>query len=393
MNLHVSGRRASPARQAAAVIALSCTAAAAARAQHAEGWVDLQSTRLRFADTVEATAQGISPALRISWPLASLAISGTAAELSRAWSVDATANGSLFTPSRRGISGELAATAGGSTHQDGTHTGIALGTLRLHADGAAIGAWIGAGAGATWDGAAWRPIRQGELGVWTGSRLLSLTLAAEPTVISDSIRYTDLAAEADWTPGRLEVGAVAGGRTGASRLPALASDARTWGSLSLAAWLTDHAALVVAAGTYPVDYAQGFPGGRFASLGLRIGSRPRIATEAPPPQGQRAVSQIVPADVGAPERGRVRLARARAGAYIEIFAPGARTVQVNGDFTAWSPVALHKAPSGWWRMPGPAQRGTYQMVIRIDGGAWQPPAGVPVVRDEFGGASGAVTVQ
>lgn len=113
-------------------------------AQRVTSTLDVQGTRLRYADTVDATATGISPSLRLDWSHALLSASGTYAQLSSAWSADGGVDGALFTPSRGPLSAELAGTVSGSTHQDGTRTGMAIGMGRLHLDGESAGLWSGA---------------------------------------------------------------------------------------------------------------------------------------------------------------------------------------------------------------------------------------------------------
>ena len=355
-------------------------------AQRVTSTLDVQGTRLRYADTVDATATGLTPAVRLDWKYGLLSASGTYAQLSSAWSADGAVDGALFTPSRGPLSAELAGTAGGSTHQDGTRTGMMIGMGRLHLDGESAGLWIGAGGGATSDGFVWRGVKQGEAGAWVSNGPASLTLTAEPTVVDDSIRYTDMTADAGWTAGRLELDAVGGARGGA-HLPSVASNATAWGSVRAVVWLASRVALMGSAGTYPVDYTQGFPGGRFASIGVRLSLTPRA----------RAVPEIGPSPepVAAAVAGgvsRVDLVPGGKGSVLRVLAPGARSVEVNGDFTSWAPRALIPAGQGWFTLPAPIASGTYQMNVRVDGGTWVVPPSLTVVRDEFGGSSGVLVV-
>lgn len=356
-----------------------------AGAQRVTSSLDVQGTRLRYADTVDATATGLTPSVRLDWGHGLLSASGTYAQLSSAWSADGSVDGAVFTPSRGPFSAELAATVGGSTHQDGTRTGMAIGMGRLHFDGQSSGLWIGAGGGATSDGFVWRGVRQGEAGAWLSNGPASLTLTAEPTIVDDSIRYTDLTAEGGWTAGRLELGAVGGARAGA-HLPSVASNATAWGSVRAMVWVASRVALLGSAGTYPVDYTQGFPGGRFASVGVRLSLSPRARpAEVPVP--------VEPVAAAAGGVSKVQLVPRANGAVLQVFAPGARTVEVNGDFTGWTPRALAPAGQGWFTLPAPIAAGTYQMNVRVNGGEWLVPPSLAVVRDEFGGSSGVLVVR
>lgn len=370
---------------ALAPLALAAIAPASAKSQRVTSSVDLQETRLRYADTVDANAMGITPSIRADWDLATLSAFGTYAQLANAWSADGSAAGSLFTPARHGWSGELSGTLGGSTHEDGTRTAAITGTGRLHLDGAHAGAWVGAGAGTTSDGFVWRGVRQGEAGLWLGSGPASVTLAAFPTAVDDSIRYTDLSAQGSWQSGRLELDALLGSRAGA-HLPAIASSATTWGSASAALWVLSRAAIVASAGTYPVDYTQGFPGGRFASIGIRI-----ALTRRPPDAAVADVAGAVLPPAGGIQDFRVDPI-SQGMTVVRVRAPNARTVEMMGDLTAWKTQSLAPAGGGWYTLSIPATPGSSQLVLRIDGGDWSPPPGIPTVRDEFGGTTGVVVI-
>lgn len=370
----------------AATIAAATLAPATAPGQRISSSVDLQESRLRYADTVDANAMGITPSVRADWALASISAYGTYARLASAWSADGSAAASLFTPARHGWSGELSGMLGGSTHQDGTRTAAAIGIGRLHLDGALAGAWLGAGGGTTSDGFVWRAVRQGEAGLWLGSGPGSLTLTALPTTVDDSIRYTDLSAQGSWHTGRLELDALLGSRAGA-RLPSIASNATTWGNASVAVWVLSRAALVASAGTYPVDYTQGFPGGRFASVGVRLALTPR-----------RTGGDVADVDLpSSPSAGGIADFRtdplSHGTTVIRVRARGARTVEVMGDLTGWKPRQLTPTGNGWYTLMLPADRGSSQIVLRTDAGAWGPPPGVPTVHDEFGGTTGVIVIQ
>ncbi|NIP79296.1 MAG: hypothetical protein GWM90_08825, partial [Gemmatimonadetes bacterium] len=120
----------------------------------------------------------------------------------------------------------------------------------------------------------------------------------------------------------------------------------------------------------------------FARLGLRMHlTGPDAAAPAPP------------APAGDPDGAHLG-ARARVDGgerpTLRITAPGARSVEVRGDFTGWEPRAMEATGSGRWMFPVPA--GVHRFDLRLDGGDWGVPAGVPVVRDEFTGAPVAVVV-
>ncbi len=76
---------------------------------------------------------------------------------------------------------------------------------------------------------------------------------------------------------------------------------------------------------------------------------------------------------------------------IAITARNARTVEIAGDFTGWDPVELRQE-RGRWVIDWPLEAGTYRCNIRIDGGAWTVPDGLPSVQDDFGGEVGVLVV-
>jgi hypothetical protein len=70
-------------------------------------------------------------------------------------------------------------------------------------------------------------------------------------------------------------------------------------------------------------------------------------------------------------------------------------VELAGDFTDWQPVLLTRrggADTLAWCGQFIVRAGAHRVVIRVDGGAWQPPKGVPVVNDSFDGLVGLLVV-
>ena len=89
----------------------------------------------------------------------------------------------------------------------------------------------------------------------------------------------------------------------------------------------------------------------------------------------------------------VVVARGDAGTTrISVDAPGARVVEIAGDFTDWKPVPLARGADGWWSVARALPPGVRQLAVRADGGAWMPPPGLAVTRDEFGEPVGLLVV-
>jgi len=298
--------------------------------------------------------------------------------------------------------GELSASAGAAATTGLSRTGQAIGVARAHLMGTRGGAWGGVGGGSAWDGVAWRPVGQLEGGAWARVGIVTAVASATPTTVNDTLRYTDAAMALRLTAPGLELGASLGFRRG-RQLPAYAANDRAWGGASAAIWFLDWAAIVGSAGSYPVDLTQGFPGGRYAMLGVRLGARPvqagarnlkrdrtsgRAASGADPLDVTRAAG-VHAMTLGPAPRGST----ARGERTLRVHAPVAARVEIAGDFSGWRPVALARAGDGWWAGQVTLAPGTHQMAVRADGGAWLVPPGLPALADEFGGSVGLLVIK
>ena len=63
-------------------------------------------------------------------------------------------------------------------------------------------------------------------------------------------------------------------------------------------------------------------------------------------------------------------------------------VEVMGDFSAWEPLALRRVNGARWALAVRMEPGVHQIQVRVDGGAWSPPAGLPTASDGFNGDVG-----
>lgn len=352
--------------------------------------IDFTGADLRYADTLNATSFGVSPALELQSTRASLRAAGTFSRLGTAgWSMQGAIGGGLYSPAAGPFIGELAGSAGASAHRDGNRTGRWLAGVRGHVLGSRSGLWIGGAAGRGWDGVAWRNIRQLDVGGWAGGADRSALVSLTPSIVDDTIHYVDTQVALDWAVRSLEWSALAGFRAG-DRVAALGGTQKAWGSVSLVAWLMPWAGLVAGAGTYPVDLTQGFPGGRFITLGVRVRPpAPPVAPAASLASAAAAAPAHASGDMEAlharpAERGKVTL---------RIRAAKASRVEINGDFTLWQPVPLVREGAGWWTVTLPIEPGTHQMVARTDNGDWVVPPGLTAVADEFAGSVGILVVQ
>jgi hypothetical protein len=359
---------------------LSGLLAVPACAQHARASIDAGALNMQYADSIDANAIAVTPSFWIDSRQAAFSSTATLSQFAGGgWSAQGSADGSLFTPRMGLFIGEIEGSAGGSTRNDGSRTGQVLASARAHISSDRRGIWLGAGIGGTWDGVEWRNVRQGEAAAWTRVDNASLFLSATPVVVDDSIRYTDGEIAGELNLARVDLDASAGFRAG-SRLPTLGGTAKSWGSASITGWIASRIAVVASAGTYPVDLTQGFPGGRFASLSIRFGSRrytpPRAPVLAPLPRSSFML--------GNPERGTRQ---------IRIRMPSADKVEIMGDFTGWAPVALQSEGNEWWSVRLPVKPGIHELNVRFNGGEWTVPRGMEKKSDEFGGAVGVFVVQ
>jgi hypothetical protein len=341
--------------------------------------LDFGSSRMRFADSLTATAVSISPGIRAFSPRASFSAWGTFSQLGDASTHAGALDGSLTLMSRGFVSGEVEGIAGGSLHSDGTRTGQMLALARMNVATASRGIWIGGGLGTMWDGA-WRNVIQGDAGAWLASDANTFAITLAPTVVDDTIRYADVFIAGHREVAAWELDASLGHRAG-TQLPTLPANRRTWGSVAATFWATERLAVAAGIGSYPVDFTQGFPGGQFLSLGVRVRSAAPVGAQTP-------------ARPQAPEPVRAFEARrTSANDYrIRVLAPNASSVELSGDFTQWTPLPLQSEGRGWWTISLSISAGTHEVNVRVDRGAWLVPPGLASLDDEFGGSGGLLVV-
>jgi hypothetical protein len=196
-------------------VALILAAPRGASAQRLSATLDAGAAAVRYADSLDVSAATLSPAFDFITRSTTLSGAGTLAQGgSGVWSLQGQIAGSAFTPPLGNVRAELAGSAGGSAHEDGTRTGELLARARLHFMKRAWGVWAGGGGGRTWDGDVWRDMLVGDAGVWARAGRGTLVLGTAPAVVDDTIRYTDTELSARWVTTRLELGGVVGARTG-----------------------------------------------------------------------------------------------------------------------------------------------------------------------------------
>ncbi len=74
------------------------------------------------------------------------------------------------------------------------------------------------------------------------------------------------------------------------------------------------------------------------------------------------------------------------------FRVAAERLELRSDATGWSAVEARKLGANRWEVVLPLDPGVHRIEIRIDGGVWAPPPGLPTTHDEFGGEVGLLVV-
>jgi hypothetical protein len=353
-------------------------------------------SRISYSGSNDLNALSLSPS--VEWLTASTRLTAEAsfAQFSGGgWSLQGAVAGSGFTPSFGGLRGELAAAAVGSNRDDGVDAGELLGRARLHWLGAREGLWLGGSLGRGWNGVAWQSDRQGDVGGWLRRDAVTLLATAAPVWLGDSLRFVDADLTLRLAQGPIDLAALGGTRWWSRPAGAAGS---SWGGATAAFWLGPHLAVVAAGGSYPADYAQGLPAGSYISLGLRLASRrpdredsrgydaalARIGHPSEVGHGSLMPAPVVPAfEVGPSGEGRQRF---------RLRAPGAQSVELIGDFTEWQPLPLARASDGSWKVTLELAPGVYRVNLRVDGGVWGVPPGLPAITDDFGGAVGILRI-
>jgi len=190
---------------------------------------------------------------------------------------------------------------------------------------------------------------------------------------------TDLEGGIRWEHHLLEVSARGGHRFG-KRIDVLPTS-RTYGSAQAAVWLSSQLAAVAAAGREPAQPTRGLPARNFYSLGVMLAywPIPRGAVLVESPANLVRAFEMRPAGVA------LQRLTARIG--------GVETVEIMGDFTDWAPVPLVRRGRDQWELLLPMNAGIHQINMRIDGGKWIAPPGIPSIRDDFNGEVGVLVIK
>jgi len=192
-------------------------------------------------------------------------------------------------------------------------------------------------------------------------------------------RFSDLEGTLHWEWSSVEVTAQTGYRFGDSY--DVTSDSRRWSSATATIWLNDRIAFVGGGGRQPALPLRGLPSRTFGMAGLELAYWP-ISKGAIP--------------VSLPHAILVKSFDVRPGATgtqkIVIHVGGVETVDVMGDFSDWSPLTLVRRGRDLWELSLPLSAGMHRINVRVDGGPWMAPPGLPTVHDSYTGDVGLMLV-
>jgi hypothetical protein len=288
--------------------------------------------------------------------------------------------GAIVGPASRPIRGELAGFLSGFGESGYSLTMSGEIMPRLQVGSAARGGALGFGLGGTQHagssasvahvaGDAWLMLGDGQLASSLSYVRTSGTFVGN--VVNATPSYYDLTG--GWRHDRRGVGlgASVGHRFGRQHVTS-----GNWGSADAALWVFPRTALVLGIGRSLDDPVRGVPQTTFASVALRVtGQAHETISRRRTVEGARVSVQ----------RGDGSLRR------FEIRGVRATRVEVMGDFTDWSPIALELV-GDVWRLERPVTPGLHRIALRIDGGDWIAPVNLPRATDDLGGVVGLITV-
>ena len=381
-------------------LVVTALAAGVARAQ-VVGTLGAGTGHVTYDDTPRLTVVALTPAVMFEGERTTLSAAGSFTRFDGGiWSAQAIAAGSRFTEARGPFRAELSAQFESNSHRGTLRTAEAIAQGRGHlASAGDRGVWLGAGAGHAWRSPAGGVVVRADVGAWAqlGDATVRLTAAhnsvgirtrrvsAEPNMTAEvldtrsesiskaTVRFVDTEAHVAWSHARVALDALAG-----RRMVRDGDRTNTW-LLGGSVMLTDRLAIVGSTGVSAFDVAQGLPGGRYATIALRVTTRAGGALEMR--SRSRATARNM--ETWREQDGTVLLV---------VHAPHARRVELMGDFTDWRPLVMHREADDHFAARIQLPAGSYRINVRVDGGTWTAPPGTTPVADEYNGAAGLLVI-
>jgi hypothetical protein len=192
-------------------------------------------------------------------------------------------------------------------------------------------------------------------------------------------RLTDIEATVRWEHKLMELTVRGGERFGDSF--DVTPDSRQWASMQAAFWITSQMAAVAGGGREPAQPTRGLPARSYGSLGIMLAYWP-IPRGIVPIETPASLVQAFELRAAGETLQRIT---ARIG--------GVESVEIMGDFSDWAAIPLIRRGRDLWELLIPMTPGMHQINIRIDGGSWIAPPGVPAIKDGFNGEVGVLVIK
>lgn len=375
-------------RRPALLVAAAMIAIGSPAAGQAVGTLSIGASSAEYDGFLRSGAFVVSPALRFdshrfsfasqtSWTRFESGSNVTQGNLAAGWSGQ---------PSRR-VRIELFGAAGASKYADEPGTGHLLAGGRFHLGGQQAGGWLGATAGRTVGDGTVTP-RDISIAAWATRHHVSVVGTATGTWVGWQ-RYLDLVGAVRWTNAAAQVEARFGVRSWVQSLQRIGDAVPgSYGEVAAILPVSNRLALSLGGGSFPADPARRTLSAKYLSAGIRLRAfgpgapRPSLLTSM-------AVQTRLGFGDGTPQ---IEVRGSGDERTIRVRVTGARSVELMGDFTDWSIVALRQVAAGIWEVSLPMAVGVHRVNLRIDGGAWAAPGGGRVEQTEFGGSVALLVV-
>ena len=374
---------------------------------------------------VPASVFSVAPGIRVDLPYLALAAHGSAWLTGQQWQIaDGTLSGTLLTPTIKHFRAEVIGNASRAFFDLSLANDQFDAQARLHVLFAQNGGiWVGGGVARPWriavvsavdvtGGGAWTRVGDATFsGTYTnffftkvaatrdsagttqtcGTRNepLSLSGATGSSLSSSSTatatdcrrqsRFSDIEGSVNWAYGWLELTGQAGYRFGDSY--DVTPDSRRWAAGTAVLWITNRVAAVMGGGRIPANPSRGLPARNYANFGLMLSYSSIPRTTVP----------VAPMTIAAVKVFEVRTL-ATGTQKITVRVGGVETVEVMGDFSDWMPLVLMRRGRDLWDITLPVTTGVHEINLRLDGGPWLAPPGLPTRRDSFSGDVGLLVV-
>jgi hypothetical protein len=198
-----------------------------------------------------------------------------------------------------------------------------------------------------------------------------------PTTVEETLRslsWQEVRAQVAWSGGRIGARLIGGLSIGRSGPPST-----SWLRAEATGAVAPDVALVAGLGRQPLPILELQPPVGPFTFGIRA----TFGRASPRQAGLPIEGRRDPAFELRSVAGESRLLRFRV--------PHAKRVELTGDFLDWRVVQLRRQ-GGMWEVELIIAPGSYRLNIRIDGGPWVVPPGLPAVGDDFNAAAGLLRV-